>query len=222
MQRVLVLVEGQTEERFVKDVLQPYLWDRNVHLEPKILTTKRVKRGPDFKGGVTDFAKFERDLKRLLGDTNAGMITTMLDYYGLPDDFPGKDTVVMQPRRERSRYLENALEERVAGGQRFKAYFMTYEFEAFLFVAPAVFARAMNKPNALEAIQEIREAFSTPEDINDGKETHPSKRVKDLFPKYRKGLHGPMVTGRIGLNALRSQCPHFDQWLTRIESVRTA
>jgi len=32
MQRVLVLVEGQTEERFVKDVLRSYLWIRNVDL----------------------------------------------------------------------------------------------------------------------------------------------------------------------------------------------
>ncbi len=28
MKRVLVLVEGQTEERFVKDVLAPHLWAR--------------------------------------------------------------------------------------------------------------------------------------------------------------------------------------------------
>jgi hypothetical protein len=31
MRKVLILVEGQTEERFVKDVLQPYLWGVDVH-----------------------------------------------------------------------------------------------------------------------------------------------------------------------------------------------
>lgn len=219
MQRVLVLVEGQTEERFVKDVLQPHLWNKNVHLEPKILTTKRVKRGPDFKGGVTDFAKFEGDLKRLLGDTGAAMITTMLDYYGLPDDFPGKDTVATQPQQERSRYLEKALEDHVAVGPRFKAFFMLHEFEAFLFVSPPVLANAMNDPNALSAIQQIRTVFPTPEDINEGEETHPSKRVTRLFPQYRKRLHGPMVAGRVGLNALRGQCPRFGEWMSLLESV---
>ena len=35
MRRILILVEGQTEERFVKDVLQPFLWETEVHIEPK-------------------------------------------------------------------------------------------------------------------------------------------------------------------------------------------
>ncbi len=93
MRKVLILVEGQTEERFVKDVLQPYLWDGGVHPEPKIVTTKRVKRGAHFKGGITNFKKVEDDLRRFLGDTDAALVTTMFDYYGLPDDFPGKLTL---------------------------------------------------------------------------------------------------------------------------------
>ena len=64
--RVLVLVEGQTEERFVKDVLSPSFWPRDVFLSPTILMTKRVKNGPNFKGGVTNFAKFRNDAQRLL------------------------------------------------------------------------------------------------------------------------------------------------------------
>ncbi|HSY47889.1 MAG TPA: DUF4276 family protein [Thermoanaerobaculia bacterium] len=89
--RALVLVEGQTEERFVKDVLAPAFWPRSLYLSPTILVTKRVKDGPNFKGGVTRFAQFENDLRRLM---NAGgaVVTTMLDYYGLPDDFPGMNT----------------------------------------------------------------------------------------------------------------------------------
>jgi hypothetical protein len=57
--RALVLVEGQTEERFVKDVLAPTFWPRGLYLSPTILVTKRVKDGPNFKGGVTRFARFE-------------------------------------------------------------------------------------------------------------------------------------------------------------------
>ncbi|HJU04980.1 MAG TPA: hypothetical protein VJ692_07475, partial [Nitrospiraceae bacterium] len=41
-----------------------------------------MKRGPHFKGGITDFRKVEDDLRRLLGDTDAALITTMIDYYG--------------------------------------------------------------------------------------------------------------------------------------------
>lgn len=85
--RALVLVEGQTEERFVKDVLAPAFWSRGLYLSPTILVTKRVKDGPNFKGGVTRFARFENDLRELLRSGGA-VVTTILDYYRLPADFP--------------------------------------------------------------------------------------------------------------------------------------
>src|ERR1043166_6292420 len=87
--RVLILVEGQTEERFVKDVLGPAFFARNLFFHPTILVTKRVKSGSSFQGGVTSFAKFKKDALRLLNTGGPVMITTMLDYYGLPSDFPG-------------------------------------------------------------------------------------------------------------------------------------
>ena len=82
MPRALILVEGQTEERFVKEVLQPHLWTVGVHVAPKILTTKRMKRGGQFKGGVTSFGKVSRRIeglfpeyrKRLHGPLVAGRI----------------------------------------------------------------------------------------------------------------------------------------------------
>src|SRR5262245_35382193 len=90
MKRALILVEGQTEERFVKDTLAPHLAAFDLYITPTLLTTKVVKSGPNFKGGVTSFAKFEGDLRRLLGGAGQGtLVTTMLDYYRLPDDFPG-------------------------------------------------------------------------------------------------------------------------------------
>ena len=88
MVRVLVLVEGQTEERFVNDVLAPFFATKQVFLSPKILTTKVVKSGKDFKGGVSTYAQIEKHLNNLLGDSNAH-VTTLIDYYGLPTDTPG-------------------------------------------------------------------------------------------------------------------------------------
>jgi len=73
---VLILVEGQTEERFVKALLQPHLWTMGVHPEPKIVTTKRVKSGADFKGGIRNFGKVEYDIQLLLGDRAAALVTT--------------------------------------------------------------------------------------------------------------------------------------------------
>src|SRR5687767_10537560 len=92
MKKVIILVEGQTEETFVRDVLDPYFHAFGKTLVATLLVTKRVKNGPNLKGGVTSWARASNDLRRLLGDRNAAAITTMLDYYGLPGDFPGMAT----------------------------------------------------------------------------------------------------------------------------------
>ena len=78
MKRALVLVEGQTEERFVKDVLFPYFWPLGLHLSATVLTTKRVRSGEAFKGGVTSFGRFENDARRLLGSAGAALVTTSM------------------------------------------------------------------------------------------------------------------------------------------------
>ena len=51
MKKVLVLVEGQTEEVFVKNVLGPYLWERHIFCIPKIAVTKLVKSGLILRAG---------------------------------------------------------------------------------------------------------------------------------------------------------------------------
>src|SRR5882672_8362595 len=107
----LILVEGQTEERFVKQVLGPHLAQSEFYLTPTLLTTKVVKNGPNFKGGVTSFEKFKADLLRLFGGAGAsGLVTTMLDCYRLPNDFPGMNS---RPRPvdpvARVMHVENAL-----------------------------------------------------------------------------------------------------------------
>ena len=93
MKRGLVLVEGQTEDLFVKNVLQPYLWNRtSLWLTPALLVTKLVKSGANFKGGVRSYAQVRRDVQKLLQDADAAVVTTFIDYYGLPVDFPGVST----------------------------------------------------------------------------------------------------------------------------------
>ncbi len=93
MSKVLILVEGQTEEAFVTQLLAPHLASRNVYPVPKLVITKRVKGGPDFKGGVFSYIKVKNDIKLLLKDTSASVVTTLLDFYGLPSDFPGRPTM---------------------------------------------------------------------------------------------------------------------------------
>ena len=216
--RVLVLVEGQTEERFVKDILQSHLLSHGVFPIPKIVTTKRTKQGPDFKGGVSNYAKVDQDLRRLMGDTNAAAVTTLFDYYGLPNDFPGIATRPQASPEQRATHVEQSWSA-VVGDRRFRPYLMIHEFEALLFVNPQKVSEVLHEPTKVMALQGIRNQFSSPEDIDEGPNSAPSKRILEHLPAYQKNLHGPLVLRRIGLDALRAECAHFSRWLTWLEAL---
>jgi len=109
MKKVLILVEGQTEETVVRDVLSPYLANRGAYLEPIILKTKREKWGTTFKGGIRSFDQVRRDLLPLLGDTSVAAVTTLIDYYGLPQDFPGMGSRPASDPYARVRHVESRL-----------------------------------------------------------------------------------------------------------------
>jgi len=216
--RALVLVEGQTEERFVKDVLAPAFWTRGLYLFPTILVTKRVKDGPNFKGGVTRFARFENDLRRLLPAGDA-VVTTMLDYYGLPTDFPGMSTRPNGTPRQRVQHVERAIRDYFGSPGNFIPFLALHEYEAWLFASADALPGVMNDPAKQADIEGIRHTVSTPEDINDDPESAPSKRIRKLFPAYQKVAHGTIAAGRIGLERIRAECPHFNDWLTELEEV---
>ena len=50
MNRVLILVEGQTEEQFAKNILAPYYWDYNVSLVPTIFKVETEQIRSRFQG----------------------------------------------------------------------------------------------------------------------------------------------------------------------------
>lgn len=218
MKRVLMLVEGPTEARFVKDILAPHLWERDVSPTPTIVTTKKVKAGPSFKGGVYSFQKIANDLRPLLGDKGAAVVTTMFDYYAFPKDFAGWTEVTGRTPAKRVGQLERALEKHF-DHKRFRAYLMLHEYEAMLFTAPKDIVAALNEAQKLTDLEAILADFAGPEEIDEGTDTAPSKRLMKLFRGYRKPLHGPLIVGRIGLPKVRKQCPHFDEWLSKLEEL---
>lgn len=218
MKRVLILVEGPTEDRFVKDILRPHLQEGGVMPIPTILTTKKVKVGPDFKGGVRSFPQVENDLRRLLHDSNAALITTMFDYYGFPKDFVGWSEVKSRHPHQRVTELEAAINRHVKHS-RFRAHLMLHEYEGMLFSDPDSISAVLDAPRVTAELHKIRAQFADPEEINEGQDTAPSKRLVRLLPQYRKRLHGPLVVGRIGLARVRAECPHFDGWLRDLETL---
>jgi hypothetical protein len=219
MRRVLILVEGQTEETFVRDVLGPHLLSRGLAAAAAILKTKRVKSGLTFRGGVTSTSQVLGDLRRLCRDSDAAAITTLLDYYGLAADFPGISGRLSSDPYERVAAVENAFATAI-GDARFLPHLVLHEFEAWVFSEPSRCAWVFDdNANVLAEMENVRNAAGGPERIDEGPETAPSKRLAKIVPRYSKPLHGPMAVAAVGLQGVRARCQHFDAWLTRLEAV---
>jgi hypothetical protein len=102
---------------------------------------------------------------------------------------------------------------------RFVPFVVMHEFEGLLFSDCASFSRGIGRPDLEVRLQDIRDDFTTPEEINDSPITAPSKRVRDLVPGYEKPLLGVLAVLEIGLLRIRAECPHFDGWLNQLESL---
>lgn len=94
-----------------------------------------------------------------------------------------------------------------------------HEFEGLLFTDPLKFEDWFGKNSAYVLAQEVQE-FESPEHVNGGPETAPSKRILKHCKGYEKPLHGPLISASIGLDTIRGQCMHFHKWLKRIEELR--
>ncbi|PIS27617.1 MAG: hypothetical protein COT43_09625 [Candidatus Marinimicrobia bacterium CG08_land_8_20_14_0_20_45_22] len=218
MKKILVLVEGQTEETFTKTVLNPYLSGFDRYIEPKIIVTKIVKRGNQFKGGVPPYERVRNQILRLINDTSAALVSTCIDYYALPDTFPGKDAVQGRTPMEKVAFLEQQLYFDI-NSPRFLPYYSLHEFEALLFASPLEIANTLISPQEGPRLVSIRKQFASPEDINDRPQTCPSARIKAIFSQYQKPLHGSLIAQRTGLTNIRAECQHFSEWLRRLEEI---
>jgi hypothetical protein len=218
MKKVLILVEGQTEETVVRDVLSPYFGSRDTYLDPIILKTKREKWGTSFKGGVRSFDQVRRDLLPLLGDTSAAAVTTLIDYYGLPQDFPGMDSRPVGDCHARVQHVESAFTQTIKH-PRFIPHLTLHELEAWVFVAPQKCAWLFRQNDFSRKLEEIRQSCGGPENINEDPKTAPSKRILRIAEDYQKAWQGPRAIAEIGMDAIRKACPHADTWLRRIESL---
>ncbi len=222
MKKIIVVCEGQTEEVFVNKLLYPELWPKGVFPEPRIISTS-----PLGKGGVLSGKRVLRYLRNTLRERENTYVATFFDLFALPQDFPGLDdtSAIMDPL-DRATEIETALHNAVireAGclPERFFPHIQPYEFEALLFSDTTGFVRAEPEWKAFAGkLASIRENAKSPEHINDGADTHPSARLQNLLrPRYRKVTHGAGVSAEIGIDRMRSECQHFDRWLSRIEAV---
>lgn len=206
-----VLCEGRTEFNFVTQVLTPHLRRRQVH-------TRTISLD-----GVLGFESLRRRIKSDVGRSRAHeYVTTMLDLYALPAKYPGDSREANRPGIDRARAIEAAMAEGLPN-PRSIPYIQVHEFEALVFVDLDLLPKAFPDGEADAALARLKRSVAglAPEDIDDGAATAPSKRLIRAIPAYekRKELAGPLIAAKIGLPRIRQACPHFGEWVGKLETL---
>lgn len=210
--RLAVSVEGHTEYEFCREVLRSHLAAFAVQVEPKIVVTKSTVSGPNVTGGSVGIDRFRNEVRRLLPSFD--YVTTLYDFYGFKDRMPGETPDALCQR----------MSESLSQPRHLIPYIQVYEFEALLFSAPTVISRFLQSRVLGEAMTAAVAACGGPEQVNDDRQTAPSKRLASLFrdhvlQRYDKTFHGPLLAIEIGLPAIRAAYPRFGGWLTRLEQL---
>jgi hypothetical protein len=224
MKRLYLTVEGQTEAAFALTVLQPHLSTFGVMMHrPRFTGPHARRRGRVPAGGMFNrFVHTLGDIRRWLKEDKSSdaRFSMMVDFYSLPADFPGYATAMaMSDAPSQVIALEQALAHELSD-DRFVPYLQLHEFEALVLVEPKRLAELYDvRAHALEELCDQCAGFDSPEHINLGQHSHPKYRIQQSIPEYDQNVAGPLLTERIGLWALRRRCPHFDQWLTRLETL---
>ncbi len=192
---------------------------------PPVKVAFSRKKGVIHRGGIHSYKPMRDDIiNTMKGRRDRDVFfTTMIDLYGLPRGFPGKNRHTRNPANPIA-YVK-ALEKEFAndiGDPRFVPHLQLHEYETLLFADPDAFEIAFDDCQAaVAALKAIAASVPTIEHINDGKTTAPSKRIIDVLPAYEglKATAGPDIAVVIGLRVLRQKCPHFDAWIHRLETL---
>lgn len=231
MIRIYIVAEGQTEAAFVNNVLAPYFIMRGKKLIPiTLLTSRDLQKGIMYKGGVTSYKKLRENVTNVLKQAEKhgdAYVTTMIDFYGFPADFPRWDEIRADQDHARAvtrleqAFLEDVQKEDAEAPRWFVPYIQLHEFEALLFVDLSKLRDECLEDEDRKRVEGLmKQVKDIPaEEINRGPDTAPSKRILDAVHDYDKKVMGIKITNEIGLETLCRKCPHFGAWVKKMEAL---
>lgn len=213
---ITILCEGQTEEKFVIELLVPYFLPKNIYITPIVLSKKGQK------GGDVKFSRAERDIVNSLRQSNVSAVSTFVDYYGVKE-WPGKNEVLQDSTPDQiADCLNHAAKSAICSKydelnpqNRFIPFVSVHEFETLLFSDSRILAEHLHVEQA--KVDEVLSEFGSPENINNSPATAPSKRLEQWDGRYGKTTAGIAIASAIGIDKMREKCPLFDAWLCAIE-----
>jgi hypothetical protein len=220
--RLVVYVEGQTEELFVTRILRGHLLAHGIIVERPILArTSNSATGQ--RGGFVNWPAVEADLRVIFSQESDPDVrfTTLLDVYALPRQVPGFTPSTGGHRSPAEVDLIESAWANHFGELRFIPYLQRHEFEALVLAhPPALRAVFSNFASAISILESALPVAGSAEDINDGPTTHPSARLAQAIQTYPalKASHAFWVIAEAGLDNIRPRCPRFDAWLQWLEN----
>jgi len=222
---VYIVVEGKTEQTFVRDILAPYLAPKGIYL-----TAMQIGK-PGHKGGNITFGRVQKDIDKLLQQRPDIYISTMFDYFRIAGDWPGVVQIRQQVQQgqslsvqDKSEILQQETSKRLREllraqniEQRFIPYIEMHEFEALLFSDAEILAAKLQVPNG--QIKNILSDYDSPEEINSAPDKAPSKRLEKLVTGYKKVIMGKVIAQSIGITKIRQECACFNAWVNKLEQL---
>lgn len=212
MKQVFILVEGETEELFVKTTLAAFFKDR--------LCFHPINEHGGFN---RKYGKLDKKLSAVLRSSYGNRVTTLMDYYAFPGDAPGMADRPNGTALAKVRHVETQWRQHYPSYSSFHPFLALHEIEAWLFADPSVLPDLRGEREKQHEMQEIVRRAGSVEAINDNPDTAPSKRLMRIFPGnanlagYSKTADGPRALHAIGIPAIRDKCPHFDAWIAGLE-----
>jgi len=207
---IVVVCEGETEETFVRRVLSGRL-------------TQKTFR-PSCLGGIepNGYKKLVGVVRQWLRTKGITHVTTMIDLYRLPSDFPRKTQAPSDPYKKVC-FLEKALAEEIQDA-RFIPYIMLHEFEALLLTKTGLEiirerARVGKSDRSWKELQRDLARVDTPEMLNDDANSHPSARIKKIWPRFKKTTDGVGILEQVPWEELCAECPHFGDWIRKLKAL---
>lgn len=207
---IYILVEGQTEEEFVKSLLLPFFQSHQFYDVRAIL----MSTSPGHKGGAVTYSRFKHNAEMFLLSQKDIIVTSLIDFFRLQNDFPKySEGKKLKNAGERVAFYEQACAEDI-NHPRFIPNIQLHEFEGLLFTSTKGFDLFpdLSIPSR-KKIGEIIRDYPNPELINDGPLTAPSKRLEKLIPGYQKPLHGPLIAMENSFELIIEKCPRFKAWV---------
>lgn len=218
MARLIIVCEGQTEQEFCNDILQPHLIQFGI-----VVQNPTIKKTA---GGIVNWASLKHQIETHLKQDPTAFVTTLIDFYGIHayHNYPNW----LQANQHNNKNIGMDLMEQgmlasipAQLQQRFIPYIQLHEFEGLLFCDINVFDNGFEENEFLDynyLVQTLNDNHN-PELINDSSITAPSKRLLKIIKDYSKITHGCLIAQDIGIIKIRAKCPRFNKWIDDLEHI---